>query len=572
MSEFGSQLAYLRDPRLTAHATSALPTWLWSADATRVLWANPVAAAIFNAPSSAALAGHVIDPKGTAALQIARLAASLPHGAGPRLERLRGFGARFGQALMCACSRVMLADRTPAILVVATEPAGPSLTLADRARRLIVDGDDAIAAFSTDGALLHASPQAQPRLGSATNLVAIGATPLAAVALAARPASGRIDSGVITLDRIGADAATVLVASFADAPAEQSTTEPEAAASAAASPTPADPADAAAAPATAPAVPEPSRRQPQQPLRFVWQMDDAGRFTLDSEEFLDLIGPKVAAGLGRPWNEVSSALALDPDGQVARAVASRDTWSGITVTFPGDGRDDRLPVELSGLPVFDRDRSFRGYRGFGVCRDVARLAELTQLRGTAAETPPPAEEPAPAPEPEPEPRESRPVLTVVPPVQNVVPFRTAGPPEKPPTLTPVERKAFGELGSRLKDRLRGADAAPPGGSPEAPELPLPDPAPPRDRSARDDDDDLAARSDARPILDRLPIGVLVYRLDNLLYANRAFLDWTGYAHIGELMQAGGLDALFVEPGVGTSGENGTQSLAISTHRGDTVPV
>ena len=32
----------------------------------------------------------------------------------------------------------------------------------------------------------------------------------------------------------------------------------------------------------------------------------------------------------------------------------------------------RLPVEMSGLPVFDRDRNFRGYRGFGVCRDVAR--------------------------------------------------------------------------------------------------------------------------------------------------------------------------------------------------------
>jgi hypothetical protein len=29
--------------------------------------------------------------------------------------------------------------------------------------------------------------------------------------------------------------------------------------------------------------------------------------------------------------------------------------------------------------------------------------------------------------------------------------------------------------------------------------------------------------------DRLPIGILVYRLNSLIYANRAFLAWTGYS-------------------------------------------
>ena len=42
----------------------------------------------------------------------------------------------------------------------------------------------------------------------------------------------------------------------------------------------------------------------------------------------------------------------------------------------------------------------------------------------------------------------------------------------------------------------------------------------------------ATRSEGRPILDRLPVGILVYRLNNLIYANRAFLDWTGYANAG----------------------------------------
>ena len=92
----GSLISHLRDPKLAAHATSALPAWLWSIDATRVLWANPAAAAVFDVASPAALTGHTIDPKGSAALQIARLAGTLTQGAAPRLERLRGFGAKFG--------------------------------------------------------------------------------------------------------------------------------------------------------------------------------------------------------------------------------------------------------------------------------------------------------------------------------------------------------------------------------------------------------------------------------------------------------------------------------------------
>src|SRR6185503_17305158 len=127
MREQGSLLSFLSDPRLAPYAMGDVPAWLWSADATRILWGNPAAAAIFNASSSQALTGHTIDPKGSAALQIARLAGSLPYGATPRLERLRGFGGRMGGALMCACSRITLADRTPAILVIATEAAGPRL-------------------------------------------------------------------------------------------------------------------------------------------------------------------------------------------------------------------------------------------------------------------------------------------------------------------------------------------------------------------------------------------------------------------------------------------------------------
>ncbi len=87
------------------------------------------------------------------------------------------------------------------------------------------------------------------------------------------------------------------------------------------------------------------------------------------------------AAVDRPWKPKSQTrLNLDPDNQVASAVASQETWSGLVVSWPVDDSTQRLPVELSGLPVFDRDRVFRGYRGFGVCRDIDCINEVARER------------------------------------------------------------------------------------------------------------------------------------------------------------------------------------------------
>src|SRR5262249_39240067 len=160
--------------------------------------------------------------------------------------------------------------------------------------------------------------------------------------------------------------------------------------------------------------------------------------------------------------------------------------------------------------------------------------------------------------------------------ENIVPFPTA-PAEASPSLTPVERKAFSELANRLSARLRGQKdrlEQPVETLPEQQAPVVPNPAPterpaiPKERAA-----ERAPVTDQRPILDRLPVGVLVYRLDNLIYANRAFLDWTGYQSLAALQEAGGLDALFVEPNDSEpSTNNGAQSLTIATNRGDQVPV
>jgi PAS domain S-box-containing protein len=756
MSDVASHLAFLRDPRLAAQATSATPVWLWSTDATRILWANPVGAAIFGVSTSAELAARRFGARDQTATQIERLLGTLRLGGAARLERLRGFGSGFWRALMCTCSRITLPDHTPGILVVAMEPAGPALPLAERLRRLYDGTGVAIATFTPDGKLVHATAEGRARLGGAATLEALGAERIADNAIALGRVAGEIPFGRVTIERLGVDATTVVAMTFAaervgaPAPAEPPPAqmpppappiEPPIAHEDPASPEPQAPAPAEpappeiVAPPTVPAepavtdappvvpdadvsqraehgmhpapvdhipvpplridMPIPERRHP---LRFVWQMDASGRFTLGSDEFTEVIGPSVAIALGRPWTEVNEELALDPEGQVARAVATRDTWSGITVSWPVDGSADRLKVELSGLPIYDRNRNFLGYRGFGVCRDIDRIATLAMMRrsslvgGTAnsaagasaaAEPVAPAPaEPAPAAGPE-----ARPALSLVPSSANVVPFRSSAAEPRTPGLSPVERNAFHELARKLTARLKGeadgqaadpapdaAEAAPAEGglaeearpdlaetasdimpaaaepvasvAPAAvPATEQAEPPPPAETEVTAGPEvtseseatagaaatahaaataehaqaasaaSAEARADTaalvhaealadtaqsppsvavtehqvrepleRPVLDRLPVGILVYRLDTLLYANRAFLDWTGYEHLDALAEAGGLDSLFVEggghglgepePGAPVLGEPGGagKSLTIATPRGDRLPV
>jgi PAS domain S-box-containing protein len=742
MSEFGTRLLWLRDPRLAALAASALPAWLWSIDAARVLWANPTGAAIFGAPTAAVLCARRFDAGQPAAAQVARLAASLAPGAAPRLERLRGFGAGVGRALTCQCRHITLADNTAAVLIVATERAGPDLPLSERVRRLLAGCGEPVAAFAADGSLMHMPSEARASFGAATSLAAIGAQTLAAEALSSGHAAGDATIGPMTLHRIGSEPAPVLLATLgasraaepkdapgvivatgpepqdepaatADAAAQdaepvvvveaapasphdpvtiveatethsesegtvaavaepphelvtivetsdphgelgpvetaewpvgvemapvfpqefstnvepapepvgmtqaQSESQPALVAPVAGLPEPraSDPTTFAPAPPTAPELPPPTERR--HPLRFVWQIDAENRFTIGSDEFVALIGRGTAAMLARPWHEIAAAQGLDPDGQIERAIATHDTWSGLSATWPVDDMSERLTVELSGLPVFDRERVFRGYRGFGVCRDLARLTELARLRhaaamaaaaAVAAQTPvdpvPTHSEDAQPPITLPAPEtieaaelayeEEFPAAATLPTNENVVPFRAVA---EVPSLSAVERRAFRELSRRLTERLtaagveyhaRGAvtsEAEADDDALFAPDPTLTDladaakavseagPGTPAADPELDADlfDEPTPATDTRAVFDRFPVGVLIYRLNDLLYANRAFLDWTGHATVEALAEAGGLDSLMVEPGAVAIEEGGRKPFKMASPRDANSP-
>ncbi|MGX1319643.1 PAS domain S-box-containing protein [Bradyrhizobium sp. USDA 377] len=692
MSSSDFQLRGVGDPRLAVHATSQLPTWLFAVDGTRVLWANPVGARLFGAAHATALADKIFGPADSHRRQVARLARQLPGGGAVRLERLRGFGARLGTLMTCACARLDFADGKNGVLVTALDPTGQAMPLVERLHRLVEAAKVPMAAFAPDGLFVGASEAARPLLGF-RDLTDGGLEQARSDALRSGRVETPIGIGQMVLQRVGLGADVGLVALIEPAAAQPAAADaaPESvqavAHEAAAQPAPdapvspaavpddvqpartneaasgiplfdafAEPAETAAASEPAAEIvpirdtvateepaaettfeaidsapktpvenhleaivspqaalitsgmvePPPGPAEPpaphQHPLRFLWQMDADGRFVLASSEFIRLMGAHTAGGFGRPWHEIADAFALDPEGRVAQALASHDTWAGITVNWPADG-GEHLPVELAGLPVYDRERNFAGFRGFGVCRDLDGLNRLDALRrfelfvephvpqGASADVvepepepeavaPPPVEPPLPEPEPTPEPELPEPILeanshptdleTPVETPPNVVPFRSPGD-TRSPTLTPVENSAFNELARQLSERLEreretiaAAAAEPPAVevasepllsepeplSPRAPAEWLTEPAPPaRGTSMRD-----------RTLLELLPTGILIYRFDRLLYANPAFLARMGYASLSALEHAGGLDALYVEPGV---------SSASSTSQGGT---
>lgn len=525
MTDPTPQLAILRDSQVAAHALAPAPVWLWSPDADRIIWANPAGAAVFDAASPGKAALLHFDKSHSASIQVARLSRTLPHGGAPRLERLRGFGASIGATLVCLCSRVTLADTSEAILIVSAERAGKTLALPDRATRLLHDFSQPAAIFTADGELITARPAAIEWMGDRRDLVTLGAETLAREASLNNVAEGKIEAGHVTMIKLGAGSTFALLVSFTE------------------------PADGSRAGVQTHEVSKTPKRanlaDPQlqpRPFRFVWQSDADTRFTLTSQEFIDLLGSESATAPGRRWAEIAKTLALDPSGEVANALSKHETFSGIVTAWPVDGLDQPLSVEMSGLPMFDSERRFAGFRGFGLCRDLERLKEL-RSRNLAQNPAAPGE------------------------VAKVLAFPAPPPAPTGPALSPKEHSAFQELARELSERLRktagksGATVPPEPAEAVTASVQAPQATP---KPARDTLED-------RSIFDRLPTGILIYRLSTLIYANRAFLEWTGYSTLDELAEAGGLDSLFIEPRREPASKD-AKSLTIAMSNGKQKPV
>ncbi|WP_036291006.1 histidine kinase dimerization/phospho-acceptor domain-containing protein [Methylosinus sp. PW1] len=332
--------------------------------------------------------------------------------------------------------------------------------------------------------------------------------------------------------------------------------------------------------APSPAIPaiEPPPARPPRPERFLWRSDAEGRVLDVTAALADVVGRENGDIAGRSFLELASRLRLAPDDRLADAFASRRSWSGVELDWPLDGGGARVPVTLGALPIFDDGRHFGGYQGYGVLH-VDRLRHEPESNSEPEpDIAPPAEEPAAALEP---PAEAAPLAeaeqTSALIGAKIVPLRPLPRLEEAAasigeSLSPSERTAFDEIARALasaaqkpaKGSVRdlfetieqatgqqasggqsAGQAAAVSAEPEAAPFEEHEPAPIHDALPSNENSAFPGDlSRAAALLDRLPIGVMVARGAEALYANRTLLDYLGYGDAAALAGDGGATRLF----------------------------
>ncbi len=266
--------------------------------------------------------------------------------------------------------------------------------------------------------------------------------------------------------------------------------------------------------------PQERPRAEAQPVRFVWRTDAQGRFSMLSDEFAAAVGAPAADVIGRRFREVATAFGFDPAGEVADLLERRDTWSGRSVLWPIAGTELRAPVDLAALPVYNREREFEGFRGFGVIRMAEARPDPERIGLALVPNAPGQAEPAPAAggdrpadpfngevpalsiSPQPERRFTDKIIKLA---EHRAPVHA--PPANDRTLSTSERNAFREIAERLR-KDSGADAGTPAA--DKPARPAPpgeqhEASPQAGRTAsrslldyvQDEDDDSLAEADFR---------------------------------------------------------------------------
>lgn len=274
--------------------------------------------------------------------------------------------------------------------------------------------------------------------------------------------------------------------------------------------------------------------------RFLWSTDAAGRIASVSPGLAAAVGAEHANIVGRGWTELADRTLLDPMGTVARHLASGRAWRDVEVAWRTAEPGWVVPVTLGAMPVRTREGALEGYRGSGLVRlpEMVRLGvERPVARDPEAETPALAE-PAPA---EPAPVEPGSV--------------EAGTVEAGTTLSFSERGALHEIARALGGRFDHAEDAPDPGRASADIIPLPSQPP----GAR------PREVDPLGLLDRLPVGIAVFRGETPIYLNATLLALTGCADLAEVVAHGALQAL-------AGAEDGPAATVLATRSGASVGV
>ena len=564
------------------------PAWLFSADGAGILWANAAGARLFGAENMGSLLERRIGATNPIVKQLARFARTLP-AAVPRMEILRLSVGLSLSALPAACQRIILPGGQSAVLAVAAgdKANGSIVSRAEELADMIAGPDCLVAVIAADGRVVGASGNfndlapASVAIDGLVNSVCGGEDRIAKrsfkIAGTTRPAGGaRFD--------VGGDAYALLIVGpggpdedIDDLPAPEDMPAPVVEPGRPVAPS--QPLIRLVPAVPPPAMHTPSDTAPPPPkaIRFLWQVDQGQHFTFVSGELGRNVGNAMSDLIGMTWRDVSQRLGIDREGKIQAALDTRGQWAGIKVYWPVDGSDNRIAAELSAFPVAERG-VFSGHRGLGILRPDDCRRETPPVTGSGTTVPESARD---------KPIETglpidRPTVQIEPPTDpgdvddaarksveqgvsanasgglstaelpaaddpaknsdssaepsNVVQLPGSKPMRQSETtrLSGSEQDAFRRIAETLgvkRAKTEKPEKRDTSGKKEKPPTPPAEPASPAPDVGID-------------ILNRIPVGVVIYRGDETLFANRTLLDLLDYEDLAAFAKSGGADTHF----------------------------
>lgn len=512
-----------------AHWADARPAWLWSQDGETLLWRND-AARYFHGKikkHGLKLAPEAVPIKG----QIARLIRLGSMGRAS-LSRIQFLAGERPISTTCTCTPLELEGGDTGLLIVGVDPIEPELLeahdplqvdavtsglLPDRAEFLLVSEDGQIAGGSPH-ALEHYAPiiesEGLPHEAESAEVTLAGDT-----ALLTRFKASPHDAMLLLFERSGEAAAAA--PEIADVRAEEGVIARE---------------DAPPPPRIEP-EPEPLLPMGLPPL----ERADDEPVIAEEDNWVEPIpaAPEVPGTLASLFDRLAD------DGELYTALNAGDEhFAGPPpeavdeplVPEPAEA-DEALPVPE--LPPEAAAIAIPPQPELDVIGALIDFADEDEVA--------PVDEVAPEPEAQPEPE---PVAATV---WRVIgrgfealsadlpddePAEAAAPIPDAETVERVSRYNFDELSRILTDRVSAHPSTPPAEEPT--------PAAPANEGA------LINLTGETFILNRLPLGILVFRDQQVLFANRALTDLTGYESI-ESLRAAGLTAIFPSEDSAVSG-------------------
>ncbi|HEV7719224.1 MAG TPA: HAMP domain-containing sensor histidine kinase [Arsenicitalea sp.] len=498
--------------RILVHWADPRPAWLWSHDGSTLLWRN-AAAKLFRSKikkHGLKLAPDPVPIRG----QIARLI-RLGTQDRPSLSRIQLLSGEKPISETCTCTPLVMPDGESALLIVAVDAIEPKLLD-------VTDGLDRVgeALLPAGSEYLVLDEKGNIAGGSAWSLEQFGSSHDNPHVPAGNESTA-VDFGGLsmTVTRFAANAEGAQLLLFEPVTSGERTGN--------------QPAEQAAPPSISENPNEPLLPLGLPPLP---QADAVADATTASEDWVEPFRP-ADIGPGRTLSSLFDQLAEDaalyaPLSEKDDALLHQDTEQASE-----EPAQEPTPVEQPDAATSADDAAVLA-AFFGDLETIAEGKFRTRQPEPELEW---SEKPEPEPQPEPSEDAPKPTLFKVvgrgfapieQPVEDEGDTLPSEPAENAETVERVSRYNFDELSRILTDRVGGPAAAVASASVAAP-APISAPT----------DGRLVNLTGETFVLNRLPIGILVFRDQQVLFANRALLDLTAHESI-EGLRSSGLPSIF----------------------------